>query len=213
MKRIFTMLLALGMMAAAVGCSARQEEQDVYKRQVMTTSVADVSVQAADFTDEGSNIKYGEAVDVVSALNIMDKSSDGTFAPEDMLTRGEAAKILCNMMSGNIDAYTGNTAFSDVPADNIYAPYIEYCAANGIVSGYGDGTFHPDGFVTGDEFLKMLLVALGYDGAEEGISGSSWAAQVELLANDLGLTKGNDDFVAVSYTHLDVYKRQGSSCQ
>lgn len=162
---------------------------------VMTTSVADVSVQAADFTDEGSNIKYGEAVDVVSALNIMDKSSDGTFAPEDMLTRGEAAKIICNMMSGNIDAYTGNTEFSDVPADNIYAPYIEYCAANGIVSGYGDGTFHPDGFVTGDEFLKMLLVALGYDGAEEGISGSSWAAQVELLANDLGLTKGNDDFV------------------
>lgn len=162
---------------------------------VMTTSMAAVSVNAADFTDEGSSIKYGEAVDVVSALNIMGKSSDGTFAPDDMLTRGEATKIICNMMLGNIAVNAENTEFSDVSADNIYAPYIEYCASNGIISGYGDGTFNPDGFVTGDEFLKMLIMALGYNSAQEGISGSNWAKQVETLSDNLGLTKGNNNFV------------------
>ena len=162
---------------------------------MMTASVTAVSAEAADFTGSRNNIKYGEAVDVVSALNIMDKNQDGSFAPDDLLTRGAAAKMICLMMGGAVQAGSAGTQFSDVAADNVYAPYIAYCADNGIVSGYGDGSFGPDDFVTGDEFLKMLIVALGYDGAEEGISGSNWDTQVEKLAMELGLTAGNDQFV------------------
>lgn len=163
----------------------------------MTTSLSAISVNAADFNFEGKSevIKYDEAIDVITTLKIIDENTDGTFSANDTLTRGAAAKIICNMMTDISQINTTELKFSDVPSDHIFAPYINYCADNGIISGYGDGTFNPDGFVTGNQYLKMLLIALGYDSEKEGISGSNWDVQVEKIATDLGLTKGNEDFV------------------
>ena len=42
---------------------------------------------AKDFTDD-SEITYKEAVDVISALGVVDGYSDGDFRPDDVLTRG-----------------------------------------------------------------------------------------------------------------------------
>ena len=54
---------------------------------VMTMSLVTVSAGAKDFTD-GSEITYKEAVDVISALGVVDGYSDGDFRPDDVLTRG-----------------------------------------------------------------------------------------------------------------------------
>ncbi|MFR6095211.1 MAG: S-layer homology domain-containing protein [Dysosmobacter welbionis] len=66
---------------------------------VMTMSLVTVSAGAKDFTD-GSEITYKEAVDVISALGVVDGYSDGDFRPDDVLTRGAAAKIICNLILG-----------------------------------------------------------------------------------------------------------------
>ena len=62
---------------------------------VMTMSLVTISAGAKDFTDAEA-INYAEAIDVVSAVGIIDGYTDGSFNPQGGLTRGAAAKIICN---------------------------------------------------------------------------------------------------------------------
>ena len=159
---------------------------------VMTMSLVTISAGAKDFTD-GSKITYQEAVDVISELGIVDGYSAGDFRPSNTLTRGAAAKIICNMILGptTADALSASTApFSDVPADSTFAGYITYCSKEGIISGYADGTFRPAGTLNGYQFMKMLLGALGYDSDEEGFTGPNWSINVAKLAIGIDLDDG-----------------------
>ena len=164
---------------------------------VMTMSLVTVSAGAKDFDDNG-DIDYKEAVDVISALGIVDGYSDGSFRPDGSLTRGAAAKIICNLILGptTASALSATTApFKDVPTTNVFAGFITYCAQQDIIGGYGDGTFRPSGTLTGNAFMKMLLGALGYDSSIEGYTGSNWQVNVVKQAMGIGLDDGNDDFV------------------
>ena len=164
---------------------------------VLAMSLVTISAGAKDFTDS-SSIKYGEAVDVMSGVGVIDGYTTGDFKPADTLTRGAAAKIICNMILGptTAGALSADTApFKDVPANHVFAGYIAYCAQQKIINGYNDGSFKPSGTVTGYQFLKMLLGALGYDGSIEGFTGGNWTVNVAKLASSLGLYDGNDAFV------------------
>ena len=128
---------------------------------VMTMSLVTVSAGAKDFAD-ASDIDYDAAVDVISELGVVDGYSDNSFRPDNLLTRGAAAKIICNLILGptTANALSASTApFKDVPTTNTFAGYITYCAQQGIISGYGDGTFRPTGTLSGNAFMKMLLGA------------------------------------------------------
>ena len=165
----------------------------------MAMSLVTISAGAKDFTDD-SKITYKEAVDVVSSLDIVDGYTDGSFNPTNTLTRGAAAKIICNLILGptTADALSADTApFKDVPVTNEFAGYIAYCSQQGIISGYADGTFRPAGTLTGYAFMKMLLGALGYDAEIEGYEGSNWSVAVAKQAVGIGLDDGNDEFVGV----------------
>ena len=164
---------------------------------VMAMSLVTVSAGAKDFTDD-STITYGEAVAVVSEAGIVDGYTDGSFNPTTTLTRGAAAKIICNMILGptTAAALSADTApYSDVPTDHVFAGYISYCAQQGIISGYADGTFRPAGTLTGYAFMKMLLGALGYNAETEGYVGGNWSIAVAKQALNIDLDDGNDEFV------------------
>ena len=166
----------------------------------MTMSLVTVSAGAKDFTDN-SKIEYKEAVDVVSALGIVEGYEDGAFNPQNTLTRGAAAKIICNLILGTTtaSALRADTApYSDVPTTNTFAGYIAYCQKEGIISGYADGTFRPAATLTGYAFMKMLLGALGYDSDIEGYTGANWSIAVGKRALGIGLDDGNDNFVGVN---------------
>ena len=164
---------------------------------VMTMSLVTVSAGAKDFTDD-SEITYKEAVDVISALGVVDGYSGGDFRPDDVLTRGAAAKIICNLILGPTTASAlsaGTAPFKDVPVTNTFTGYITYCSQQGIISGYADGTFRPTGTLSGNAFMKMLLGALGYDSSIEGYTGANWQVSVIKQASGIGLDDGNDEFV------------------
>ena len=166
----------------------------------MTMSLVTVSAGAKDYTDN-SKIEYKEAVDVVSALGIVGGYEDGAFNPQNTLTRGAAAKIICNLILGTTtaSALRADTApYSDVPTTNNFAGYIAYCQKEGIISGYADGTFKPAATLTGYAFMKMLLGALGYDSSIEGYTGANWSIAVGKRALGIGLDDGNDNFVGVN---------------
>ena len=114
------------------------------------------------------------------------------------LTRGAAAKIICNLILGptTADALSASSApFVDVPTTNTFAGYITYCSQQGIISGYADGTFRPTDTLSGNAFMKMLLGALGYDSDKEGYTGANWTVNVIKQAVGIELNDGNDDFV------------------
>ena len=161
---------------------------------VMTMSLVTVSAGAKDFTDS-SKIQYPEAVDVMSAVKVIDGYAEGDFRPTATLTRGAAAKIICNLILGptTASALVADAApYSDVPTNHTFAGYIAYCQKTGIISGYADGTFKPANSLTGYAFMKMLLGALGYKAEQEGYTGPNWSIQVAKRALNVGL---NDDLV------------------
>ena len=163
----------------------------------MALSLVTVSAGATDFDDDG-DITYQEAVTVIAGMGIVDGYSDGSFRPDDVLTRGAAAKIICNLILGptTADALSASSApFVDVPTTNTFAGYITYCSQQGIISGYADGTFRPTDTLSGNAFMKMLLGALGYDSDKEGYTGANWTVNVIKQAVGIELNDGNDDFV------------------
>ena len=158
---------------------------------VMTMSLVTVSAGAKDFTDN-SKIAYDEAVAVMSAVKVIDGYTDGSFNPSATLTRGAAAKIICNLILGptTASALVADAApYSDVPTNHTFAGYIAYCQKTGIISGYADGTFRPANTLTGYAFMKMLLGALGYESANEGYTGPNWSINVAKQAINIGLNK------------------------
>ena len=159
---------------------------------VMTMSLVTVSAGAKDFTDS-TKINYSEAVDVMSAVKVIDGYADGSFNPTATLTRGAAAKIICNMILGptTAGALVADAApYKDVPANHTFAGYIAYCQKTGIISGYADGTFKPANSLTGYAFMKMLLGALGYKADVEGYTSPNWSINVAKQAINAGLNKG-----------------------
>ena len=159
---------------------------------VMTMSLVTVSAGAKDFTDN-SKINYSEAVDVMSAVKVIDGYTDGSFNPSATLTRGAAAKIICNLILGptTAGALVADAApYKDVPTNHTFAGYIAYCQKTGIISGYADGTFKPANSLTGYAFMKMLLGALGYKADVEGYTGPNWSINVAKQAINAGLNKG-----------------------
>ena len=156
---------------------------------VMTMSLVTVSAGAKDFTDS-TKIQYNEAVDVMSAVKVIDGYAEGDFRPTATLTRGAAAKIICNLILGptTAGALVADAApYKDVPTNHTFAGYIAYCQKEGIISGYADGTFRPANSLTGYAFMKMLLGALGYDAEVEGYTGPNWSVNVAKRALNIGL--------------------------
>ena len=167
---------------------------------VMTMSLVTVSAGAKDFSDN-SKIQYKEAVDVMSAVKVIDGYTDGSFNPSTTLTRGAAAKIICNLILGptTAGALVADAApYKDVPVSHTFAGYIAYCQKAGIISGYADGSFKPANSLTGYAFMKMLLGALGYDASREGYTGANWSINVAKQALNIGLDDGlNGNFNGV----------------
>ena len=148
----------------------------------------------AAFTDQ-DKIVNEEAVDMISALGIVDGYEDDSFQPEKNIERGEAAKMIAVMLNGGKDAVqdTSVSSFNDVlgSADAWANKYIEYCASEKIVAGVGGDRFAPASNVTGTQLAKMLLVSLGYDPIKEGYQNdNTWAVDVNTDAVKAGLFEG-----------------------
>lgn len=156
---------------------------------LMGMMVVGAGAASSDFTD-ASDIKNVEAVDVMVALGVLEGGDKGDFQPNSILTREQAAKIICYLLLGTENAEklaASGAVFNDVAANRWSAPYIGYCVNLGILAGDGQGNFFPEGKLTGAAFAKMLLVALGYDAKIENYVGSDWMINVASDAIEAGI--------------------------
>ena len=90
---------------------------------------------------------------------------DGAYRPENQVTRAEMAVFLLKAKHGNnyLPSAPSGGSFSDVTGHWAEA-WIEQLAAEGITSGYLDGTFRPDKLVTWMEMAAFLVNTFGSPG-------------------------------------------------
>ena len=170
----------------------------------------------AAFTDDKSiDADCKVAVDTLVALGVLAGDPDGSFRPEDGLTRAEAAKIIYTIRNkGNADAsgFVGQpTKFADI-ANHWAKGYIVYCESLGIVSGKSDTLFYPDDQVTGSELAKMLLTMLGYKSGMQGYTGTWKGVPVTVMASGMGIPSiGIYSWELYNFYDVDNIIRVGSA--
>lgn len=136
-----------------------------------------------------SGEELSEAVEVLSGLGIVSGYSDGSYHPDDALTRAQFCKLAI-LTEGHGDQAQGSayrTRFSDVPGGGWAAPYINLACEEGLVAGYGDGRFGPDDPVTVGQAVTVVLRLLGYTAEEIG---PFWPEDYLNKAGALGLLDG-----------------------
>ncbi len=127
------------------------------------------------------------AVRVAVTLGGLTADQTDAASLDSALSRGQLAKLLTAFSAYRESAASQGTTgklFSDVTADNRWAPYIRIAVQQGWLSGYTDGSFRPDNGVTLEEACTAVLKLLGYDVTT--LSGSFPAAQLN-KASSLGL--------------------------
>jgi LPXTG-site transpeptidase (sortase) family protein len=149
-------------------------------------------VSAQSFTDVPNNYKHETAIGALTDLGIIGGYDDGSFRPDQPISRAEAAKILIGAIkpSNLIEATQGElyadgslSIFSDVQSEDWFAPYVTLAYQSGIVQGYPDGSFGPGKAINMAEGLKMILKAYNID-----------TSRVRLVDNPLILISPEDWF-------------------
>lgn len=134
-----------------------------------------------------AEITHLEEVQMLGKLGIMVGEDTGEFAPNQPVTRGEMAVILCRLLYGgqpNLDYYAHKNLFSDVP--DWVAPYVNLCAGRGIVTGVGGGCYAPEHPVTAAQALLMLCNTLGYFPGKDTTS-ETWQQDAYTCARSIGI--------------------------
>ncbi len=153
------------------------------------TMVSSMFVTAgAAFTDQ-ADIKSTDAVNMLSALGVINGYEDGSYKPETVVTRAEMAKMIFVVRNNQVDdsAYQNfATKFTDIKG-HWAAGYIKFCESQGIIAGKTATQFDPDAPVTGVEAAKMLLVLTGYTPDKAGLTGSMWATNTLKWAAEAGI--------------------------
>ena len=92
---------------------------------------------------------------------------DGTFRPDQYITRAQVAKVLALAYEMPLDV-TGRE-FTDVESGYWYYSYVQACAANEIIVGDPDGSFRPNDSISRSEAVKMVCLAAGLHEKDSGL--------------------------------------------
>ena len=128
---------------------------------VLVSGVMVVPVRGATASDIAGRPDQA-VLERVIAAGYMKGYPDGTFRPEEPVTRAEFAVSLARSAGLDPVASPAKT-FRDLPANNWAAPLVYAAVAKGWVSGYPDGTFHPDGNITREESMAMVAGRMGFE--------------------------------------------------
>ena len=143
--------------------------------------------EQSSYTDVANNRWSYRWVEAASKEGYMVGYNGGVFKPESAITRAEMATALSRIAAKEGLIMTSSTkTFSDVADGKWYSSYIRQAVQYGLISGYTDGTFRPEQYITRAETVTMINRMLGrnYETATElhsmacpfpDVSQSNWA--------------------------------------
>lgn len=172
MKKVLSIVLSIAMVLCMMPAMA-------------FAGTATASQAAASYSDTVGTPCEG-AVNVLHALGVVDGYTDGTYKPEQVVTRAEMAKLIVTALGLADYASATTSKFTDMGAASWAIPYVEYASNLNIVNGYGYGLFGPNDTVTYEQAVTMIVRALGYTDDCNEMNGS-WPAIYVQKATALGL--------------------------
>jgi len=161
---------------------------------------------AATFTDVADTASSAQAINTLAALGVIAGYEDGSFKPDNNITRAEVATMVVAALNRSADAEgaKGTTKFADVNTDaKAWASgFVNIGVTEGFISGYEDGSFKPDNNVTFAEMVSMLVRVAGYGRYAEYLGG--WPNGYLSVGNDKGITKNVSAGADVAVTRAQV---------
>ena len=154
------------------------------------------AVEDTGFSDVDADDWFADSAVYVRDNGIMNGTSATTFNPNGTTSRGQIAAILYR--AAGSPAASGGTDFSDVAETAYYASAVRWAAANGVVTGYADGTFRPNDPITRQQLAAILWRYAGSPAAESGTDYAdedaiaAYAVTAVDWARDAGVISGRD---------------------
>ncbi|MDY3972432.1 MAG: alpha-L-arabinofuranosidase C-terminal domain-containing protein, partial [Clostridia bacterium] len=147
-----------------------------------------------EITNAANSYTYAAPADSLSVIRLSTEGAahepyisgydDGTFRPDNTITRAEAATIIAKL--GGIDeSKEYENTFNDVAEDAWHKNYVNFAKEKGYIGGYDDNTFAPDKVITRGEFAVILGRYLGIN------SNSEWEYMNNLKGK--GIISGYED--------------------
>ena len=133
-----------------------------------------------------SGEKCEGAVNVLDALGVIDGYEDGTYRPDQVVTRAEMAKLIITALGMDSYATATTSSYSDMQNAQWAIPVVEYATNLGIVEGVGNGKFSPGNPVTYEQAVTMIVRAIGYTTDCNEMNGT-WPAIYVQKATALGI--------------------------
>ena len=170
----------------------------VQSENTATTNVYTLTATtAAQFSDVNTGDWFYQNVMDAVAAGIVSGRGDGTFGPNDRITRRDFAIMVSKLLLDGEDAPEATTTpFSDVSADDYALNAIAYCAENGIISGF-DGEFRPGDNITRQEAASVMKNALELTGTTSELFAddaaiATWAKANVYACKAAGVFNGDD---------------------
>lgn len=180
---------------------------------MIITTISSIGAGMIGFAFTDTTGHWAESViDTWSERGVINGYEDGTFMPDANITRAEFTKVIAS--AGGFTTYS-ELSFSDVAGDEWFAQYLRGCVAAGVVSGYDDGTFRPDAYITREEAVVMIDRAYGIEGYGSLLPFSDvgdisdWAVSSVAACVGAGIVNGYEDgtFMPAAYvTRAEVVK-------
>lgn len=152
----------------------------------------------ADFSDISEETRYAEDIQFISEKGIVRGYTDGTYRPEQTITRAEFTKILLlSHYSPEDIADCTSIAFPDASPGEWYISYLCFAKEKGIINGFLDGTFGPNENITYSAAAKIIVNTL-FGRQEEGEGENWWYPFSQILSNENAIPvtiKGGDHLV------------------
>ena len=133
------------------GQITRAEACTIFFRLLTDSSRDYYFARTNDYSDVNRGDWFNNAISTLSNAGIVTGYNDGTFRPNQPITRGEMAKIIANFANLN----KGTKSFTDL-SGHWSKSYVELAAGNGWIAGYPDGSFRPDQKITRAETVTMI---------------------------------------------------------
>ena len=144
------------------------------------------------------------SIDRLTELDLIHGYPDGSFMPNNIVTRAEMTHILAKILfagdsADNIYVYA---TYPDVPHDHWAFASIEQMSKLFMINGYEDGTFKPNNGVTYGEAIKIIVNMLNYE--HEAEENGGYPNGYIAVAESIGLTKNLDYEPDKSATRADI---------
>ena len=139
------------------GNMTRSEAAAIFARQIALRNNESIPSKKSSFKDVNSKLWYSAPIAYLESYDVISGYSDGTFAPEEQITRAEFVAMCSRFYSlTNTISVSKANGFKDVQSSHWAYKYINTAAAMDWVAGYADDTFRPDNNIKRAEVVAIV---------------------------------------------------------